>query len=105
MWRRPRLVGGGWVQRAESRWWFRVAVRFGSPWRHPFLRTAEYGIRLFAELLPAQIARHRNDSLINEAAAGLLLRSLRIPVRSPDRAIGTTHLSGNSHDRLRQHDQ
>src|SRR3984885_3114202 len=83
MWRRPRLVGGGWVRRAESRWWFRVAVRFGSPWRHPFLRTGEDRIRLFkhfntceyyetsgkmelpagelAELLLIQIARHRND--------------------------------------------
>jgi hypothetical protein len=27
--------------------WFRVAVRFGSPWRHPFLRTGKDGIRLF----------------------------------------------------------
>src|SRR5271156_6408883 len=83
MWRRPRLVGGGWVRRAESRSRLRVTVLFGWPWRHPFLRTGEEGIRIFnhfntceydemtakwglpvgelAELLLVQIARHRND--------------------------------------------
>jgi hypothetical protein len=64
MWRRPKLVGGGLVRRAESRWWFRVAVRFGSPWRHPFLRTGDYGIRLFAELLLVQITHRRPSPAI-----------------------------------------
>ena len=47
MWRRPRLVAAGWVRRAGPRLWFRVAVLFGLPWWHPFLRTGADGIRLF----------------------------------------------------------
>src|SRR5258708_12175353 len=83
MWRRPRLVAAAWVRRAGARSRLRVAVLFGLPWRHPFLRTRDDAIRLLkhfdtceydemwakwglpvgelAELLLVQIARHRND--------------------------------------------
>src|ERR1700733_5196874 len=33
-------------RRARSRGWFRAAVLFGLPWRHPFLCTGEGGVRL-----------------------------------------------------------
>src|ERR1700677_1267140 len=46
MWRPPRLIAAGWVRRAGPRVWFRVVVLFGLPWRHPFLRTGEEGVRL-----------------------------------------------------------
>src|ERR1700729_491691 len=101
MWRRPRLIGGGWVPRAESRWWFRGAVRFGSPWRHPFLRTGEDGIRLFkhfdtceydemsakcncppANSPNSYASRSRGTemtSLINEAAAAVATAQVHSP--------------------------
>jgi hypothetical protein len=53
----------------------------------------------------AAVATPKYVRPLRSLIAGLVLRSLGSPVRSPDRAIGTTHLSGNSHDRLRQHDQ
>src|ERR1700761_6144051 len=47
MWRRPRLVAAGWALRAEPRSRLRVPVLLALPWRHPFLRTGEDGIRPF----------------------------------------------------------
>ena len=101
MWRRPRLVGGGWVRRAESRLWFRVAVRFASPWRHPFLRTGEDGIRLFKHFNTCEYDETSErwsrpsanspdsyssgsrgtemTSLINEAAAAVATPQVRSP--------------------------
>jgi len=101
MWRRPRLVGGGWVRSAGPRVWFRVVVLFGLPWRHPFLRTGEDGIRLFKHFntceydeMSARWSRPSANSpdsyssgsrgtemtsLINEAAAAVATPQVRSP--------------------------
>ena len=101
MWLRPRLVGAGWVQRAEARSRLRMAVLFALPWRHPFLRTGEDGIRPFKHFDTCEYdetsakcncpsanspnsysSRSRGTemtSLINEAAAAVATPQVRSP--------------------------
>jgi len=45
MWRLPRPVAAGSVRRERPRLRFRTAVLFHLPWRHPFLRAGDVGIR------------------------------------------------------------
>src|ERR1700678_21202 len=78
MWRRPRLIAAGWVRRARPRVWFRVVVLFGSPWRHPFLRTGDEGVRLI---------KHFNTCEYDEIWAGWALEQLvpTLPIWVPTR--------------------